>query len=74
MFNSTKARKSGKDETLSKDEFITRFMNKFYDPTFKTVSEELKKICEIAWQNYSDSHKAPLTQKAGEDFLILIMI
>lgn len=68
MFDSTKARTSGKDETLDKKTFMDKFMNKFFDPAFHSVKEELKKIGEIAWKNYQDGHKAPVTQKAGNEF------
>lgn len=68
MFDATKARTSGKDETLEKERFVERFMNIFEDPNFDRMQEEIKQLSEIAWKNYKDSRKAPQTQKAGNEF------
>ena len=68
MFDLTRPRKSGQDDTLSKDIFLDRFNNNFSDPTFKDMQAEIKKLGEIAWDNYKNSRKAPVTQKAGSEY------
>jgi multimeric flavodoxin WrbA len=53
---------------LSKDAFRARFMQRFYDPAFDEVRDELERVCEKAWNGYDDYRKAPRTQPAGEEF------
>src|SRR5690242_1588035 len=53
---------------LSKDEFIRRWNQTFYDPAFEQKRAELYEIAEIAWEAYNDSRKAPRTRKAGPGF------
>jgi len=53
---------------LSKDEFIHRWKENFYDPAFEQKRIELDETAEIAWQAYDDSRKAPRTRKAGPGF------
>ena len=53
---------------LSKDEFIHRWNQNFYDPAFEKKRAELDAIGEIAWEAYHDSRKAPRTRKAGPGF------
>jgi multimeric flavodoxin WrbA len=64
----TTVRKGQAPAKLNRDEFHLRFMRKFYDPAYETVSRELASVEEIAWKNYIDSHKAPVTVKAGPGF------
>lgn len=61
-------RLSHKDLSLSKDEFMKKFMDHYYDPHFRPLDLQIKEIAEVAWSNYENSRKAPLTKKAGEDF------
>jgi len=53
---------------LSKDQFIHRWKENFYDPAFEQKRIELDETAEIAWQAYDDSRKAPRTRKAGPGF------
>ena len=53
---------------LSKDEFIRRWNQNFYDPAFEQKRAELDAIREIAWQAYDDARKSPRTRKAGPGF------
>lgn len=54
---------------LNRAEFHNEFRKSFVDPAFITVKDELDAIEEIAWNNYYEGgHKAPLTEKAGEEF------
>lgn len=64
----TTVRKGQAPAKLNRDEFHLRFMRKFYDPAYEVVSRELASVEEIAWKNYIDSHKAPITVKAGPGF------
>jgi len=64
----TTVRKGQAPAKLNRDEFHLRFMRKFYDPAFEAVSKELASVEEIAWKNYINSHKAPITVKAGPGF------
>ena len=64
----TTVRKGQAPAKLERDEFHLRFMRKFYDPSFEAVSRELASVEEIAWKNYIESHKAPITVKAGAGF------
>jgi multimeric flavodoxin WrbA len=64
----TTVRKGQAPAKLDRNEFHLRFMRKFYDPAFQEVSRELASVEEIAWKNYIDSHKAPITVKAGPGF------
>ena len=62
-------RKGQAQAKLNREQFRQNFYNSFMDPTFIPVQEELTKVENIAWKNYSESgHKAPLTEKAGADF------
>lgn len=53
---------------LGRNEFRLRFMRSFYDPAFGPVAEALAQVEEVAWSNYHDGRKAPVTQKAGGEF------
>jgi multimeric flavodoxin WrbA len=53
---------------LPKTEFLLRWRQRFYDPTFDSCEPELNSLAEIAWQNYAESRKSPRTRKAGPGF------
>jgi multimeric flavodoxin WrbA len=54
---------------LNRAEFHEQFQASFIDPTFIKVRDALADVEEVAWQNYHEQgHKAPLTEKAGEEF------
>jgi multimeric flavodoxin WrbA len=53
---------------LDRNEFHLRFMGGFKDPAFGAVAQEIAKVEEIAWDNYINGHKAPVTEKAGPGF------
>jgi multimeric flavodoxin WrbA len=53
---------------LTQEEFRARFMQRFYDPAFDAVRDELDRVCEIAWDGYRHYRKSPRTQLAGEGF------
>lgn len=64
----TTIRKGQAPAKLERNEFHLKFMRSFYDPSFDVAAGEIAKIEEIAWHNYTDSHKAPRTVKAGPGF------
>ncbi|MBC7499242.1 MAG: NAD(P)H-dependent oxidoreductase [Herminiimonas sp.] len=53
---------------LGRNEFHLEFRKSFVDPSFDSVAGQLASIEEIAWKNYVDGHKAPVTEKAGAEF------
>lgn len=53
---------------LAEDEFIRRYMLQFVDPAFDPVRPALQAAATIAWQNYDQGRKAPITRKAGAEF------
>src|SRR4030095_10738717 len=61
-------RKLEKFVPLSKDEFRRRFMQRFYDPAFDGVREELDRGVEKAWDGDDKYRKSPRTRPAGAEF------
>jgi hypothetical protein len=53
---------------LTREEFRSRFFERFYDPAFDEVRAELDRICERAWDGYIKYRKSPRTQPAGSEF------
>jgi multimeric flavodoxin WrbA len=53
---------------LTKAVFRERFLARYIDPAFDTLSEELDKVAEAAWQGYTNHRKSPRTQKAGKGY------
>jgi len=50
---------------LSRHEFSLRFRASFADPAFTVEEQAISRIEEIAWDAYTESRKAPITEKAG---------
>jgi multimeric flavodoxin WrbA len=61
-------RKGQGDVQLSREEFTRRFRQRFHDPAFDAVHDELERVLEVAWENYRQHRKAPRTRKAGPGF------
>jgi multimeric flavodoxin WrbA len=53
---------------LNQDEFRRVFLNRFYDPAFDAVADQLDDVLAVAWDAYSDYRKSPRTVKAGRGF------
>src|SRR5215813_9421609 len=53
---------------LDKAEFKRRFRERFYDPDFESLRDEIDKIAETAWSTYDEYHKSPRLTKAGPEF------
>ncbi|MCS0614114.1 flavodoxin family protein [Massilia kyonggiensis] len=64
----TTVRKGQAPAKLTRDEFHVVFSRDFYDPAYQAVAKELAAVEEVAWKAYVDSHKAPVTVKAGPGF------
>ncbi|MBZ2206701.1 flavodoxin family protein [Massilia soli] len=61
-------RKGQAPDKLGRDEFRLVFHRSFMDPRFEAVGDALAAVEEVAWSNYRDSRKAPVTAKAGPGF------
>jgi len=64
----TEVRKGQAPGQIAHDEFIERFEQSFTDPKFDPERPAIARIAEIAWHNYKDGRKAPVTRKAGPGF------
>src|SRR5262245_5788398 len=53
---------------LDKAEFKRRFRERFYDPDFESLTDEIDKIAETAWSTYYEYHNSPRLTKAGPEF------
>lgn len=61
-------RKGQGDVQLSREEFLRRLNERFYDPAFDAVRGELERVLEVAWQGYAEYRKSPRKRKAGPGF------
>ena len=61
-------RKGQAPAPLEREEFRLVFFRSFQDPSFDAVSEALGLVEQVAWENYRDGRKAPVTAKAGPGF------
>jgi multimeric flavodoxin WrbA len=61
-------RKGQGDVKLSRGEFARRLGERFTDPCFDSVRDEIQQIVEVAWKNYDEYHKSPRQRKAGRGF------
>jgi multimeric flavodoxin WrbA len=53
---------------LTREQFKRRFFERFYDPAFDAVNDELERVCDIAWDGYIQYRKSPRSQPAGAEF------
>ncbi|MBC7743446.1 MAG: flavodoxin family protein [Bdellovibrionaceae bacterium] len=64
-------RKGQIDVELSRKDFEKSIREKlFFDPSFKGLEVEIKKVIEQSWTNYIDYHKSPEKKKAGSSFML----
>ena len=68
MTHSTEPRKGMPTPRLAQAEFKKRYLSQFADPAFGPLKQELERICDAAWDAYSNSRKSPRTRKAGSSF------
>ena len=64
----TKIRKGQYQGELSREAFAAHFNRSFFDPKFDAERGAIKRLEEIAWNNYQDGRKAPRTSKAGKGY------
>ncbi|HEU4458049.1 MAG TPA: flavodoxin family protein [Methylibium sp.] len=64
----TEVRKGQAPATLSREAFGERFRALFYDPKFDAERDALGRLERIAFENYEQGRKAPLTHKAGPGY------
>ena len=56
------------DVQLTREEFERRIGERFFDPAFDAVREELTRVIDVAWNGYHEYRKSPRTRKAGPGF------
>ena len=56
------------DVQLTREEFVRRLAERFYDPAFDDVRAEIDRIVEVAWNGYDEYRKSPRTRPAGPEF------
>ncbi len=64
----TEVRKGQAPAQLDRGEFHLRFQRNFADPRFEQVRAEMASLEDVAWRNYSESRKAPVTVPAGPGY------
>jgi multimeric flavodoxin WrbA len=53
---------------LSREQLAERLRERFADPAFDAVRDEIEKIVKVAWDGYDEYRKAPRTRKAGRAY------
>jgi multimeric flavodoxin WrbA len=61
-------RKGQANWPMPHDEFMQRYKARFADPNFASMQAHIDQLAETAWENYTDSRKAPNTRKAGPGY------
>ena len=56
------------DPALTREIFDCRFRERFVDPAFDKLKDEIDRLADAAWDAYSDGRKAPHTRKAGAGY------
>ena len=56
------------DVKLTRKEFAARLGERFVDPAFDAVREQIAQIIDVAWDGYDEYRKSPLTRAAGPGF------
>ena len=64
----TKVRKGQAPGKLSREQFHQHFRQSYIDPAFDAERDAIERLEEIAWNNYIESRKSPVTRKAGPEF------
>lgn len=61
-------RKGQGSVSVGKAEFQARFAERFYDPAFESVRDQLQDVADVAWDGYHEYRKSPRTRRAGRGF------
>ena len=64
-----KVRKGMPSVALTKAQFTGRLSERFFDPAFDPLQDEIGKIIAAAWNGYHEYRKAPRTKKAGRGYV-----
>ncbi|MGE4080285.1 MAG: flavodoxin family protein [Reyranella sp.] len=64
----TRVRKGMPSVAITKAEFTRRARERFVDPAFDGLQDEIGRIINAAWDGYHDYRKSPRTHKAGDGF------
>ena len=65
---SVEVRKGQGSVQLTRDEFERRLRERFYDPAFETIGQQIADVVDVAWKVYDEYHKSPRKRKAGPGF------
>jgi multimeric flavodoxin WrbA len=52
----------------TREEFVERFLQRFHDPGFDGLRNEIDRLAAVAWDNHQRNRKNPRTRKAGPGF------
>lgn len=63
-----KVRKGMPSVAITKAEFVRRARQRFFDPAFDGLQDEIGKIIETAWNGYHVYRKSPRTKRAGAGY------
>ena len=63
-----KIRKEMPSVQLTREQFVQRMRERFFDPAFRPLDAEIDRIIDVAWQTYHDYRKAPKTRPAGPGY------
>ena len=63
-----KVRKGMPSVALTKARFTALARERFFDPAFDPLQDEIGRIIAAAWNGYHDYRKAPRTRKAGKGY------
>jgi multimeric flavodoxin WrbA len=63
-----KVRKGMPSVALTKAEFTRRARERFVDPAFEPLQDEIARIIDAAWDGYDHARKSPRTRRAGPRF------
>jgi len=61
-------RKGQGDVKLTREEFEHRLRERFNDPEFQNVGNQIADVVDVAWKTYDEYHKSPRKRKAGAEF------
>jgi multimeric flavodoxin WrbA len=64
----TRVRKGQAPAKLERADFHQRFIRIFADPRFESLRDDLARVEDMAWQNFAEGRKAPVTEPAGPGF------
>jgi multimeric flavodoxin WrbA len=61
-------RKGMPSVAITKAEFVRRARERFFDPAFDPLQDEIGEIIEAAWNGYHEYRKSPRTKRAGSRY------